>query len=239
MDFKLGKNYLILYSIIDVNRYKSGYDTDCHDYQAHLNNSIRSDCIVECLLNYKIESQMTHHFPYFIHENVASRYKLGDLFYNIHQEHQDICDTQCKTDCKFKFYRIDYFGEVEHRNGIVDLLLKDGEYVTKITLQHSNSPDIVVKHYPEVTFISLACDFGGLLGMWLGLSIMVVLNSLIDSIKMFYIYSPRINNNNILVNYHGFPYMGSNPSRYPIRYNKSLFNRSHSRIRTIRAWNLY
>ena len=38
-------------------------------------------------------------------------------------------------------------------------------------------PDIIIKYLPQTTFLSLVCNFGGLLGMWLGLSVLNIFES--------------------------------------------------------------
>ena len=40
-----------------------------------------------------------------------------------------------------------------------------------IQILHSDFPDVFVKHIPEMSLSSFLCNFGGLLGMWLGLSL--------------------------------------------------------------------
>ena len=44
-------------------------------------------------------------------------------------------------------------------------------------------PDILIVHIPDICFISFVCNFGGLLGMWLGVSFL----SIIDLIKSLFV----------------------------------------------------
>ena len=37
-------------------------------------------------------------------------------------------------------------------------------------------PDFIIRYIPELTFISFVCNFGGLLGMWLGVSFLSIIN---------------------------------------------------------------
>ena len=42
---------------------------------------------------------------------------------------------------------------------------------TKNFVMNSGMPDITVTYVPEITFLLFFCNFGGLLGMWLGISV--------------------------------------------------------------------
>ena len=52
----------------------------------------------------------------------------------------------------------------------------------EIYISHSEYPDTFVKHIPEMDMISFICNFGGLLNMWLGLSIFGIFN---DTFSLF------------------------------------------------------
>ena len=60
---------------------------------------------------------------------------------------------------------------------------KDATNATLIYLSKNMAmPDITIKHIPDISFISIICNFGGLLGMWLGLSFIKVLTTIKDVI---------------------------------------------------------
>ena len=54
--------------------------------------------------------------------------------------------------------------------------------LTRFEIVHNKLPDIFLTHIPEVSFIEFICNFGGLLGMWLGFSVWTILD---DVTKLF------------------------------------------------------
>ena len=76
------------------------------------------------------------------------------------------CNKICKVECNFIYYpyEIEIIEHPEHQ-----LRIRHGEY-----------PDIFVEHLPETTFIGFVCNFGGLLGMWLGLSLFTIFNNIFN-----------------------------------------------------------
>ena len=53
---------------------------------------------------------------------------------------------------------------------------------TGIELSPSSHPSQITKHKPEMSPIAFASNFGGLLGMWLGLSALALLNIVSESL---------------------------------------------------------
>ena len=83
-------------------------------------------------------------------------------------EHE--CDIQCKYDCLSHSYDIQY-------------QVVDNDYDTnKITINRGDQLDTVVKHVPEVRFVEFFSNIGGLLGMWLGISLLQTFH-IIDKAK--------------------------------------------------------
>ena len=58
-------------------------------------------------------------------------------------------------------------------------------YIGTIEIVHKGI-DIIVRHVPRISVISLACDFGGLLGLWLGWSMMSLMNISSELLVKFY-----------------------------------------------------
>ena len=104
-------------------------------------------------------------------------------FYNVYPGVEHRCTQKCRKDCKFIYY-IYTHGELK------DVNLKYTDL--RIEINHNNLPDILIKYLPRTEFISLVCEFGGLIGMWLGLSVIAVCETLIDFISMIYNQRNRI-----------------------------------------------
>ena len=87
-----------------------------------------------------------------------------------------VCDTKCKKDCKFTHYQ----------NDSQQIFRDKNEVFTFINIKHNSAPDILVTHSPEITFNAFVCNFGGLLGLWLGLSVFTTSYEILDLIiKLF------------------------------------------------------
>ena len=80
------------------------------------------------------------------------------------------CEKMCKIECNFKYYRMEIVR-------IENIFQKN-----VIDIRHNEYPDIFVKHIPETTLIDFVCNFGGLLGIWLGLSFFSVVNNIFEII---------------------------------------------------------
>ena len=204
------------YSLVSVDRLDSSYDTNCYEYNLdykHANFNMRSDCLSSCkhdasrticlmteqpsiLLRKEYFQNKT-----FLNEEICRPYsikiELG-------------CKTRCKLDCKFNFYLVNYRG-IAYDNELRSV-------VSTVRISHNNFPDVVVKHLPESTFISLVCNLGGLIGMWLGLSVLTVFNDFAQIlINQFFIKKINMKNTNIIVN----------QTQLTIRHRANRMNRNH------------
>ena len=87
------------------------------------------------------------------------------------------CFTKCPKDCTFDYFMWDNIKK-EFPTGIAG-----GKSFTKINLEHNRLPDIIVSHYPEITFIGFISNFGGLLGLWLGLNVLTIFDDVLKIIQ--------------------------------------------------------
>ena len=164
---------IIYFSQTVIDRYLSGYDTDCYDYNYGEYTS-RHDCLVNCLYHLNNGTFYNRHSIIEIDKNNIGDFILGEI------EHvDDRCKKKCKIECESTYYRFD---QVDRRGAQVfsaednSNILQSYARGMNLTshLRHSSTPDLVVHHFPEVNLLSLMCNFGGLLGMWTGLSILII-----------------------------------------------------------------
>ena len=170
----------VQFSQIKTELLGSDYDTNCQEYNLdykYANFNMRSDCITDCFQKRK--------------QNCGRRglANTGDLFrveflkQNRNLKFEDFCDDfqvyiriksscleLCRPDCNFDYY------SYERK----DSTFKSKNEGIEFYLAHSHLPDVILKYSPQVSFISFWCSFGGLLGMWLGLSILTISESCLN-----------------------------------------------------------
>ena len=193
-DSKVGKNfvefdynadYLSTYSMVSIDRLDPSYDTHCNDYDidyVHANFNMKSDCIASCYQ--KTMKEMCNLQGYLVKSPFLLRRQLiehedAEILRGCPQEKEDFkvitqCTNQCRSNCKFKYYLFDKKVTRPH-----------GHMISSIFLRHNGMPDLFIRHIPEITSLSFISNFGGLLGMWLGLSILTIFNITFQLIKLF------------------------------------------------------
>ena len=78
------------------------------------------------------------------------------------------CHRLCKQDCNYSYFIYDI-------NKINNYANADPTFkFSLVTLQDNRLPDLFVRHIPETTFVAFVGNFGGLLGMWLRLSSLMI-----------------------------------------------------------------
>ena len=129
---------------------------------------------------------------------------LNELRYNI-------CSERCKPDCNTGLY----FRDI---NKMSDLSYFPYEaYI--LNIQPGSIPDIIVRHSFEMTLMSFVCNFGGLLGMWLGFSVLSISKHIFESIRRLYSF----NGNKINL------FMNNNLTTFKHKFNQKFFiNKSNT-----------
>ena len=89
------------------------------------------------------------------------------------------CEKSCKPNCESRFYN--YNIKTNIKVGLREFHAKE-DRLTTITIAHNQLPDQITEHIPEITFTQFTANFGGLLGMWTGLSFMAVFQFLLKII---------------------------------------------------------
>ena len=179
------KETTIKYSELRIKRLGKGWDTDCYNYKNDNNYSyyrMRSDCVNDCYQD-KLRKICKVDRGLFISTSLIRKDYLrdghnkiiscNDTIYNreAFSIKQD-CFKVCKVECNENYYPI----EIEDNDSIHNYSFNS------INIHHSQHPDIFIEHIPELNLISFLCEFGGLLGMWLGWSIFDIVNDLFNLI---------------------------------------------------------
>ena len=174
----------IKFSELRIERLGNGFDTDCYSFETENNYSyyrMRSDCLNDCYQDKlrdicKVESGyfMSNYLlklDYITNPN-DQLISCRDSDYNsMNLKIELVCVQICKVECKFNYYSL----EIERtKNGPPALFIRHNEY-----------PDVHVKHVPEITLMGFICSFGGLLGMWLGLSFFAIFNNIFYLVNQF------------------------------------------------------
>ena len=171
------KEYSVKYSQMNNELLVDGYQANCAEYDIRNDpGTIRmeSDCPIPCII--EICREDNWHSTYqatfdLIRREVWESFtnislKLSNLIHRVIDSKK--CSEKCKPDCNTKHFFIEISKIGEH-NDLSQTLDK-----TIIKIKHSSIPDIIVRHSLEMTLMSFVCNFGGLLGMWLGLSLLSI-----------------------------------------------------------------
>ena len=197
-----GNYQQIKYSVIKLLRLGKDYDTDCRLYGHNYKYETRSDCLTSCVQKHhnivcnstKLAFMNTLVREEFISENRNKSFTNCSAYTQTIEDAMISCSKYCNLNCQYKHFPavIEKLSEVN--NSQIDLYVKNNEIT-----------DVLIKYIPETSLISFVCNFGGLLGMWLGLSIMAIFNDiLIQIFKLTLIkvkaYNQTHNVNTIIIN---------------------------------------
>ena len=194
IELEAGESYKTAYSQVNIERLGHGFDTNCRNYHLetdHANASTRSDCVLNCY-----QSKLREHFEldgiYFgnfllrePHFNMSKTF--FETFVEIPKPHQEpshsndelekiktkfivTCSNQCQDVCQARIYPTEISKDHLNKYRGFDQNIKR----STIKIKHNGLPDVTITHQPETTFIAFVCNFGGLLGMWLGLSVWTI-----------------------------------------------------------------
>ena len=173
------------------------YETKCKEYKLDDSDEkdMRNDCVLKCMIE-KLEQQfgltcvwtynnnklmrvknLSNHSSKPLCNHDHDKYKhnkwtITDEQFSIESE----CNDFCPNNCIETFYTYD----IERGKGETNKE-KHGNHFT-IHLEHSRFPDHYIQHKPIMSWTTLLSNLGGLLGMWLELSILVICKQIINKL---------------------------------------------------------
>ena len=189
IELKFGYDYDMSFSYIKIEHLEK-YDSGCFKYDInykHANNNIRSDCLLNCMRNLtkcKKGSEPPDSLlrrEYF-EKNLDQKPRVCKITPNLLNKYHKQCNMKCPIDCRFTYYTLDFHRDERQENLEVERSTK-----ASIMLKHNQLPDYIVKHVPEFTFITLICNFGGIISLWFGFSILSLAQDIVRLTSNFII----------------------------------------------------
>ena len=171
LDF--GKYYTIKYNEIQNRLLPPPYITNCRNY-TDTQYIFRGDCIKECISKRLIDCNIyvsdkiciNNLYTYLIRKHESkwmNRWNCSHC-YGLMQSDIDYCENYCPVDCLQIMYNLEISVQSEYTD-------KSRAF---IKLMHNRLLDHIVEHVPEMNFIEFVSNFGGLLGMWCGMSTLFI-----------------------------------------------------------------
>ena len=167
-----GYYYIIRYSQWNIERLGKGYDTDCREYNPK--QYTRSDCIFDCYQN-KVKyycqtrdivgSTILKTNIYFEQRNL--NLSKCSVSYKLYLQSLKLCEDQCHKECHFTYYSFTISKYI-----VID------KFQAYFQFSHNSLPDITIRYIPEMPLLTFICNFGGILGMWLGLSFYTIFHDI-------------------------------------------------------------
>ena len=191
-EIKMGMVNFITYSETQTKLLREPYETKCKNYQ----DETRGECVHTCLHErlsrmFDIECLWSSYNYKLIRMDALGdlanktlcNLKQDDRVWDIVKEHYHLertCQSQCPRNCFESHYQY----EIQTRKGVH---YTEDHNCFSINIDHNSYYDQVIEHKPIMDWITLVSNWGGLLGMWLGLSVLYMSNKLIDKIFEKYI----------------------------------------------------
>ena len=189
-----GYTLAVTFSEIELNLLPEPYDTNCKNYRIRSPKDVmRSDCMTQCILNEFAHTcslgclMADNRHMKVLRKGVSKRYEDQTIcnttltqsqetigfwcFFKYKTKIERQCQLVCDRNCVESYYRVHF-----------EKFITKNKNVISISLEHDQFPDQIIRHKPKMNFTTMASNFGGILGLWLGLNVYFILIYLINCI---------------------------------------------------------
>ena len=175
------------------------YYDNCREYNKSQNDfQTENDCLFDCILKSvpsKCYYLLKRNIPSILFRKQISKLEINECCckkLENYFEIVDMCKIECEDDCDQTYY----LTSIENLEHLKKIDVKNQP--SSVLIQTNSNPNIIIEHFAEIAFISLICNFGGLIGMYLGISIHSVFCHIWDSTKKLFsklnFFKIKINN---------------------------------------------
>ena len=170
----INSDNLAMFSKVEEKRLFN-YD-NCREYNQSVTDfETRFKCLQNCLFELTIFSchdYLRRKSPYLHFRDELSNLSIQDNWQceemiKNYNKLTTLCKSQCKEDCYQAYYLSSFEKMGQFQPDMLGVRNKGG----RLIIQPNSNPNILIEHFAEITFISLFGNFGGLLGMYLGVSL--------------------------------------------------------------------
>jgi hypothetical protein len=164
------------YEKIVFERLEPPYDTNCYNYKGETKS--RAQCInnliVDHFLKFNCLPKDYESITYVIKNGVYAEFKFSFCNKSVLDKKFEINLKKCRIECNEEFYKI------SNGRALNDHFIRN-------EFKMLSNKYILLKYIPVLTFIDLMLNFGGLLGLWNGVSLVDLKNALNKYFKKFYL----------------------------------------------------
>ena len=198
----IGCRYIIRFNKIETRMLEGNYHPKCREYNLDSEHeyNFRKDCIYSCYYKYlgancfttlKTTSGSVRKKSF---QNLKREEDNCTISRKTNQYLRRMCDIKCPQECQQSIYNYKIVLDFDFRQDRKTFIQSDG--IIKLKFYPNDQLNMLIEYMAETTFISFVCNFGGLLGMWLGVSILSISHDLFEKTKAIFV---KFNFNNIKI----------------------------------------